>query len=48
MIDIATIVKIRECSFFKAAQRTLVMLMPIAMAGSYFKLLHNLVFAPTD
>lgn len=46
MIDIATIVKIRECSFFKAAQRTLVMLMPIAMAGSYFKLLHNLVFAP--
>jgi len=48
MIDFVTkfILWIRERSFFRAAQRTLVMLMPIAVIGSYFSLLQDSVFSP--
>lgn len=38
--------KIRQFSFFRAAQRTLIMLMPVALIGSYFQLFNDLVFSP--
>lgn len=38
--------KIRRLSIFRIFQRTLVMLMPIAVIGSYFKLLRDAVFSP--
>ncbi|MDF7682426.1 PTS sugar transporter subunit IIC [Lactobacillus sp. ESL0679] len=48
MIDFftRTVVWLRQRSFFQATQRTLVMLMPIAVLGSYFQLLFDLVFSP--
>lgn len=48
MISLSTksILQIRQCTFFRAAQRTLVMLMPIAVIGAYFSLLNNLIFSP--
>ncbi len=48
MIDSVTkfILWVRQRSFFRAVQRTLVMLMPIAVLGSYFSLLHDSVFTP--
>ncbi len=48
MINFAAnfVLKIRQCTFFRAVQRTLVMLMPIAVIGSYFELLNELVFSP--
>ena len=48
MINLSTktILKIRQWSFFRAAQRTLVMLMPIAVIGTYFNLFNDLIFSP--
>ncbi|RMC23524.1 MULTISPECIES: PTS sugar transporter subunit IIC [unclassified Lactobacillus] len=48
MLDYAArfILKIRSNPFFRAIQRTLVMLMPIAVLGSYFKLILDLIFSP--
>lgn len=48
MIDFSAkiVAWLRERSFFQAAQKTLVMLMPIAVLGSYFQLLFDLVFSP--
>lgn len=42
------IFKIRRLSFFRIFQRTLVMLMPIAIIGSYFKLMQSAVFSPNS
>lgn len=39
------ILRMRQCTFFRAAQRTMVMLMPIAVIGAYFNLLNNLLFS---
>ncbi|BDR61216.1 PTS sugar transporter subunit IIC [Lactobacillus xylocopicola] len=48
MFDFAVkiVLEIRRSPFFRAAQRTLVMLMPIAVIGAYFKLLNDLFFSP--
>lgn len=48
MIDFAVklVLDIRRCTFLRAVQRTLVMLMPIALVGAYFKFLNDLVFSP--
>lgn len=40
------LLKIRRLSIFRVFQRTLVMLMPIAVIGAYFKLLQDAVFSP--
>lgn len=40
------IVKIRRLAIFRISQRTLGMLMPIAIIGSYFKLLRDAFFSP--
>ena len=37
------LVRIQEYSFFRAARHTMAMLMPIAVVGSYFKVLNHLV-----
>lgn len=42
------IFRIRRLSFFRIFQRTLVMLMPIAVIGAYFKLLQSAVFSPNS
>lgn len=48
MLNILTksVLRIRQWPFLRAAQRTLVMLMPIAVMGAYFNLLNDLVFSP--
>ncbi|MDF7639778.1 PTS sugar transporter subunit IIC [Lactobacillus sp. ESL0791] len=48
MIDYLTkiILWLRRRTFLRAAQRTLVMLMPLAVIGSYFNLLHGILFSP--
>lgn len=48
MLNILTksVLRIRQWPFLRAAQRTLVMLMPIAVIGAYFNLLNELVFSP--
>lgn len=40
------LLRIRRLSIFRVFQRTLVMLMPIAVIGAYFKLLQDAVFSP--
>lgn len=40
------LLKIRRLSIFRVFQRTLVMLMPIAIIGTYFQLMRNAVFSP--
>lgn len=40
------LVRIQEYSFFRAARHTMAMLMPIAVVGSYFKVLNDLAFTP--
>ena len=40
------IARLQEFSFFRATRRTMAMLMPIAVVGSYFKLLGDLIFTP--
>jgi cellobiose-specific phosphotransferase system component IIC len=40
------LLKIRRLSIFRVFQRTLVMLMPIAIIGAYFQLMRNAVFSP--
>lgn len=39
---------LRRRSFFRAVQRTLVMLMPVATIGAYFQLLRDGVFSPNS
>lgn len=48
MLNILTksVLRIRQWPFLRATQRTLVMLMPIAVMGAYFNLLNDLVFSP--
>lgn len=48
MVNIITniLLKIRRLSIFRIFQRTLVMLMPIAVIGSYFKLIKDAIFSP--
>lgn len=48
MVDKLTnlLLKIRRLSIFRVFQRTLVMLMPIAIIGAYFKLMQDAVFSP--
>ncbi|WP_270262477.1 PTS sugar transporter subunit IIC [Lactobacillus panisapium] len=48
MLNILTksVLRIRQWTFLRAAQRTLVMLMPIAVIGAFFNLLNDLVFSP--
>ena len=38
--------KLRRLAIFRIFQRTLVMLMPIAIIGAYFKLFRDAVFSP--
>ena len=38
------LLKIRRLSIFRVFQRTLVMLMPIAIIGAYFQLMRNADF----
>lgn len=40
------VLRVRRLSIFRIIQRTLMMLMPIAIVGSYFKLLRDAVFSP--
>lgn len=40
------LLKIRRLSIFRVFQRTLVILMPIAIIGAYFQLMRNAVFSP--
>ena len=40
------LLKIRRLSVFRVFQRTLVMLMPIAIIGAYFKMMQDVVFSP--
>lgn len=42
----AFLLKVRRLAIFRIYQRALVMLMPIAVIGSYFKLLRDVVFSP--
>lgn len=46
--SIRLILWLRRKSFFRVAQRTLVMLMPIATFGVYFELLRDCFFAPNS
>ncbi|MBA1392395.1 PTS sugar transporter subunit IIC [Lactobacillus sp. XV13L] len=47
MIELAVklVLKIRKSAFLQSAQRTLAILMPLAVIGSYFKLLGDLFFS---
>ncbi len=38
------VLRVRRLSIFRIIQRTLMMLMPIAIVGSYFELLRDAVF----
>ena len=43
-----TIVRLRRLAFFRVADRTLMMLMPLAVVGSIFQFLWQSVFSPTS
>ena len=43
-----TIVRLRRLSFFRVADRTLMMMMPLAVVGSIFQFLWKSVFSPTS
>ncbi|MFR4968630.1 PTS transporter subunit EIIC [Lactobacillus kalixensis] len=43
---VAILFWLRQRSFFRVVQRTLIMLMPVATLGAYFRLLHDCVFSP--
>ncbi|WEV70830.1 PTS sugar transporter subunit IIC [Lactobacillus sp. ESL0785] len=48
MVDFTTkvVLWVQKRSFFQGVQNTLIMLMPVAVMGSYFQLLFDLVFSP--
>lgn len=43
-----TVVRLRRLAFFRVADRTLMMLMPLAVVGSIFQFLWQSVFSPTS
>ena len=43
-----TIVRLRRLAFFRVTDRTLMMLMPLAVVGSIFQFLWQSVFSPTS